>query len=68
MTRFRGDPLRVNHPEPWRLTTANKTNMKPANTPESIKECENEEEEEEFINEQARLADILQDDLKYPDL
>lgn len=42
--------------------------MKPANTPESIKECENEEEEEEFINEQARLADILQDDLKYPDL
>lgn len=42
--------------------------MNDANTPESIEECENEEEEEEFINEQARLADILQDDLKYPDL
>jgi len=42
--------------------------MEPTTIPDSIEECESEEEEEEFINEQARLADILQDDLKYPDL
>jgi len=39
----------------------------PSNTPDSIEECESEEEEEDFINEQARRADILQDMMKYPD-
>ena len=39
MTRFRGDPLRFNQPppEPWRLTTANKTNMD-LNLPETPRE------------------------------
>lgn len=35
--------------------------------PDSIEECESEEEEEDFINEQARRADIMEDMMKYGD-
>jgi hypothetical protein len=39
--------------------------MEPAHIPDSIEDCESEEEEEAFINEQARRADILMDIMKY---
>lgn len=41
--------------------------METNHIPDSLEECETEEEEEDFLNEQARRADLLQDMIKYGD-
>lgn len=41
--------------------------METTHISDSLEECESEEEEEDFINEQARRADIMEDIMKYGD-